>query len=162
MVASSTMDPESVGLLRDYVNKLFEYVLFNALDAVFNPTTQVHGGGARTTVPKGIRAGVAGVPEHLQVVKDPRFTMSFSLCFAVLLCWNRCCCNIIVQSSVLQVQRATGPPRHLSLSIPQLESGPAVSPSSSTLGSLADEQLLTYSRRVNLPRAPITGAVSST
>ena len=26
MVASSTMDPESVGLLRDYVNKLFEYV----------------------------------------------------------------------------------------------------------------------------------------
>ena len=27
MVASSTMDPESVGLLRDYVNKLFEYVL---------------------------------------------------------------------------------------------------------------------------------------
>lgn len=67
MVASSTMDPESVALVRDYVNELMVYVFFlsSICEIRAHSRLQVDGDRTRPYIHRGIRISQCGLPKHL-------------------------------------------------------------------------------------------------
>ena len=88
MVATSTMDPESVGLVRDYVNELMAYVPASPfLPMRLISHTQMDAHRARAHICQGVRISVHTVPEHIAVIR-----LIILSRFVVYLC----CCRIAV------------------------------------------------------------------
>ena len=72
MVATSSMDGESVALLRDYANELLQCVFTNSrtlpLSRQLTITAQVDGQGAAPDIRARVREREHRVPEHLSLV----------------------------------------------------------------------------------------------